>query len=93
MTQRLGYASPSTSTDIYGYVLQTAEVSAANATSEYLNSIASKPMATEGVNGLDEAAKFREAKAEMQRLGFSDYNEYLDYLEFKRLKEIRKAPR
>lgn len=32
-------------------------------------------------------------KAEMQRLGFSDYNEYLDYLEFKRLKEIRKAPR
>lgn len=34
-----------------------------------------------------------EAKVEMQRLGFSDYNEYLDYLDFKRIKEIRKAPR
>ena len=93
VAQRLGHARPSTSTDIYGYVLQTAEASAANATSEYLNSIASKPMVTEAVNELDEATKFREAKAEMQRLGFSDYNEYLDYLEFKRLKEIRKAPR
>lgn len=50
-------------------------------------------MVTKTVNELDEATKFREAKAEMQRLGFSDYNEYLDYLEFKRLKEIRKAPR
>lgn len=50
-------------------------------------------MVIKTVNELDEATKFREAKAEMQRLGFSDYNEYLDYLEYKGLKEIRKAPR
>lgn len=37
-------------------------------------------MVIKTVNELDEATKFREAKAEMQRLGFSDYNEYLDYL-------------
>lgn len=90
--QRLGHARPSTSTDIYGYVLQTAEASAANATTDYLKSIANKP-AIEQVDSIDEATKFREGKAKMQRLGFSDYNEYLDYLEFKRLKEIRKAPR
>lgn len=36
VAQRLGHARPSTSTDIYGYVLQTAEASAANATSKYL---------------------------------------------------------
>ena len=76
-------------TDIYGYVLQIAEASAANATTDYLKSIANKP-AIEQVDSIDEATKFREAKAEMQRLGFSDYNEYLDYLEFKRLQEERK---
>lgn len=92
VAQRLGHARPSTSTDIYGYALQTAEASAANATTDYLKSIANKP-AIEQVDIKDETTKFREAKAKMQRLGFSDYNEYLDYLEFKRLKEIRKAPR
>lgn len=55
-----------------------------------LNSIAPKTMVTEVVNEFDEATKFKEAKAEMQRLGFSYYNEYLDYLEFKRLQEERK---
>lgn len=65
MAQRLGHARSSTSTDIYGYVLQIAEASAANATSEYLNSIASKPTVIEAVNELDEATKFREDKAEM----------------------------
>jgi hypothetical protein len=36
-------------------------------------------------------AEYKQAKAEMQRLGFDDYDEYLDYLEFTQRKLARKS--
>ena len=96
VAQRLGHARPSTSTDIYGYVLQTAEASAANATTDYLKSLANEKSKKEimEIDEIDDVKKFREVKSEMKRLGFEDYNEYLEYLDFKTLKEGRKkAPR
>lgn len=35
--------------------------------------------------------EYKKAKAEMQRLGFTDYDEYLDYLEFTQRKAARKS--
>lgn len=35
--------------------------------------------------------EYKQAKAEMQRLGFTDYDEYLDYLEFAQRKVARKS--
>ncbi|MDE6869056.1 MAG: site-specific integrase [Clostridia bacterium] len=35
-------------------------------------------------------AEYRQAKADMERLGFTDYDEYLDYLEFTQRKTARK---
>lgn len=35
--------------------------------------------------------EYKQAKAEMQRLGFTDYDEYLDYLEFTQRKAARKS--
>ena len=35
--------------------------------------------------------EYKQAKAEMQRLGFTDYDEYLDYLEFIQRKAARKS--
>ena len=36
-------------------------------------------------------AEYKKAKQEMQRLGFTDYDEYLDYLEFTQRKAARKS--
>ena len=36
-------------------------------------------------------SEYKQAKAEMQRLGFTDYDEYLDYLEFTKIKAARKS--
>lgn len=36
-------------------------------------------------------AEYRQAKADMERLGFTDYDEYLDYLEFTQRKAARKS--
>ena len=36
-------------------------------------------------------AEYKKAKQEMQRLGFTDYDEYLDYLEFMQRKSARKS--
>lgn len=35
--------------------------------------------------------EYKKAKAEMQRLGFTDYDEYLDYLDFIQRKIARKS--
>ena len=35
--------------------------------------------------------EYKKAKAEMQRLGFTNYDEYLDYLEFTQRKAARKS--
>lgn len=35
--------------------------------------------------------EYKKAKAEMQRLGFTDYDEYLDYLEFTQRKVAKKS--
>ncbi len=44
---------------------------------------------------LDELEKsvteYKQAKAEMQRLGFTDYDEYLDYIEFTKRRSARKS--
>ncbi len=41
---------------------------------------------------LDESiAEYKKAKREMQRLGFTDYDEYLDYLEFTQRRAARKS--
>ncbi len=36
-------------------------------------------------------SEYRKAKADMERLGFTDYDEYLDYLEFTQKKSARKS--
>lgn len=36
-------------------------------------------------------AEYRKAKADMERLGFTDYDEYLDYLEFTQRKAARRS--
>jgi len=36
-------------------------------------------------------AEYKQAKAEMHRLGFTDYDEYLDYIEFTKRKSARKS--
>lgn len=35
--------------------------------------------------------EYRQAKADMERLGFTDYDEYLDYLEFTQKRAARKS--
>ncbi len=35
--------------------------------------------------------EYKQAKAEMQRLGLTDYDEYLDYFEFTQKKAARKS--
>lgn len=45
----------------------------------------------ENLDALEQSVnEYKKAKAEMQRLGFTDYNEYLDYLEFTQRKAARK---
>jgi len=39
----------------------------------------------------DSIAEYRQAKVNMERLGFTDYDEYLDYLEFIQRKATRKS--
>lgn len=39
----------------------------------------------------DSIAEYRQAKVNMERLGFTDYDEYLDYLEFTQRKAARKS--
>ena len=46
----------------------------------------------EDLDALEQSVnEYKKAKAEMQRLGFTDYNEYLDYLEFTQRKAARKS--
>ena len=35
--------------------------------------------------------EYKQAKAEMQRLGFTDYDDYLDYLEYIEKRTVRKS--
>ena len=44
------------------------------------------------LDALEESANvYKQAKAEMQRLGFTDYDEYLDYLEYIEKRAARKS--
>lgn len=46
----------------------------------------------EDLDALEQSVnEYKKAKAEMQRLGFTDYDEYLDYLEFTQRKAARKS--
>lgn len=46
----------------------------------------------EDLDALEQSVnEYKKAKAEMQRLGFTDYDEYLDYLEFMQRKTARKS--
>ncbi len=38
----------------------------------------------------DDVSEYKKAKEEMNKLGFTDYNEYLDYLEFKKIQQSRR---
>lgn len=45
----------------------------------------------EDLDALEQSVnEYKQAKAEMQRLGFTDYDEYLDYLEFMQKRSARK---
>ncbi len=46
----------------------------------------------EDLDALEQSVnEYKKAKAEMQRLSFTDYDEYLDYLEFTQRKAARKS--
>lgn len=46
----------------------------------------------EDLDALEQSVnEYKKAKAEMQRLGFTDYDEYLDYLDFTQRKAARKS--
>lgn len=81
---RAGHARTSTTTDIYGYVLDRSERQAANTVVDYLNQISKSNECDTSSD--DDVNEYRKAKAEMKRLGFDSYEEYLDYLEFLKMK-------
>lgn len=79
VSARAGHSKPSTTSDIYAYVLKGSDTQAA----QIMDTI----MIKGGSNHSDDSVnEYKRVKEEMNRLGFTSYEEYMDYLEFIRIK-------
>ncbi|MDE6407235.1 MAG: tyrosine-type recombinase/integrase [Anaeroplasmataceae bacterium] len=78
VSARAGHSKPSTTSDIYAYVLKSSDTQAVQVMDTLIS--------TGGSNHDDSVNEYKKAKEEMKRLGLTSYEEYMDYLEFVRIK-------
>ncbi len=79
VSARAGHSKPSTTSDIYAYVLKSSD----NQAAQLMDNL----MLSGGSNrNEDSVNEYKRAKEEMNRLGFTSYEEYMDYLEFIKIK-------
>ena len=86
MSQRAGHARTSTTSDIYAYVLQDSDKSAANLINNIFESDNKNELLRSNNSYIDD---YRKAKEDMQRLGFKTMEEYMDYLDYINIKKMR----
>lgn len=77
VSQRVGHARTSTTSDIYAYMLQNTDQVAAQAINNIFNS-SNKEMSEN-----NELEEYKKTKEEMKKYGFDSYDEYLDYIKYK----------
>lgn len=93
VSKRAGHARTSTTTDIYAYSLESNDKEAADKLGDLFknNDYKIEVEDKESVSINDDVSEYKKAKEEMNKLGFTDYNEYLDYLEFKKIQQSRRG--
>jgi integrase len=93
VSKRAGHARTSTTTDIYAYALESNDKEAADKLGDLFknNDYKIEVEDKESVSINDDVSEYKKAKEEMNKLGFTDYNEYLDYLEFKKIQQSRRG--
>lgn len=79
VSARAGHSKPSTTSDIYAYVLKGSDTQAAQIMDTF---ISNRELNQENTS----VNEYKRAKEEMKRLGFTSYEEYMDYLEFMKFK-------
>ncbi len=83
VSARAGHSKPSTTSDIYAYVLKGSDEQAVQVMDSFMINGVSNP-------GKSSVNEYKKAKEEMKRLGFTSYEEYMDYLEFMQIKSKQK---
>jgi len=80
-------------TDIYAYSLESNDKEAADKLSDLFNKNDYKVEVEDedSVKANDDVSVYKKVKEEMNKLGFTDYNEYLDYFEFKKIQQSRRG--
>lgn len=79
VSARAGHSKPSTTSDIYAYVLKSSDAQAVQVIDTFMSNGVSN-------HNDDSVNEYKKAKEEMKRLGLTSYEEYMDYLEFVRIK-------
>lgn len=79
VSARAGHSKPSTTSDIYAYVLKGSDTQAAQIMDTL---ISNRDISQEDIS----ISEYKKAKEEMKRLGFTKYEDYMDYLEFMKFK-------
>ena len=77
VSQRVGHARTSTTSDIYAYMLQNTDQVAAQAINNIFNS------SNKEISENNELEEYKKTKEEMKKYGFDSYEEYLDYMKYK----------
>jgi len=87
VSARAGHARTSTTTDTYAHFIHSSDVVAADTLERVFGNVngeqsGSPTQSQKPKMKVELVQSFRQAKAEMERLGIETYDEYLDYLEF-----------